>query len=297
MDKNSSSSKYTSRIQLSQEAIPELLKLPEIDAGVINKACEWWVGSENSQRKLPEEFAYVVTQLDEYMRWRTSLQGRLHESSAGYRADGKIRSPFQQFLREREAFVPEYPRDTRPRLEHGIRSLIGESRIWREVVSMVQVAAFSSVPTLICGEVGSGKATVARVIHEAGNRSNRPYLPISCNYLSHESFRNQIREMVAEHGHPSDQMILKEMFCPFGTIYLSDIDQLPMPLQPLVVEQVRERYKPNLIDSSADSPPRILVSSSCDLNLLARQQLFRHDLFLEVAILQIDLPSLRQRRE
>jgi DNA-binding NtrC family response regulator len=282
---------------LSAEALPTLLHSHADKNNVVQAACDWWVNHQENDRPIPNDYVYVVTLLNEYANWRKSAFGQFRESAAVYGEARPQTSTFEQFLRERHTYLSDYSLDSGPKLEHTLRSLIGESKLWREVISLVRLASLSSVPTLLNGELGTGKAQVAKVIHETGNRAELPFLSIRCQFLSHRHYKFQIQDLVAEHISVSGAEGIDDLLQHFGTIFLADIDQLERELQPVITDQIRRRYLSDSGDQSTQRQPRYIVSTTEDLNLLARQQLFRHDLFLEVAILQIDLPALRHRRE
>lgn len=296
MDASTSPQSSQFRKQVLREALPELLKGNSSDEELIHSAATWWQTSGPNSVP-PRDYLYYITQLNEYARWRASKLGQLHESAFSYSESSFLPNPFQQFLRERSYTVSEMPGDTGLRLEHGLRTLVGDSRIWRDVIGVVQGAAFSDVPTLINGEVGTGKSQIARVIHDSSMRADKPFLSIPCQFLSHEHFKLQIRDLISEFADVSELRGLDALFSQVGTVYLADVDQLPLQLQPIFAEQLRKRHNPESPGGNTYTVPRYIASTNEDINLLATRQLFRHDLFLEIAILQIDLPPLRHRRE
>jgi DNA-binding NtrC family response regulator len=279
------------------EARPQLHRWYGEDEGIVKAACEWWVNQHSDRPRKPAGTERIIAVLDEFAIWYTSQRPQLHESAKSYLGTTGRLTPFMQFLRERYTVQPEFGLEAGLRLEHGIRSLIGESQLWQDVIGLVQIASMSSVPTLIHGELGTGKAQIARIIHKTGSRADSPCLKIPCPFLTHRHFKSKIRELVSEIIEPPDSNSLADLLEPFSTVYLADIDQLEPELQPLIAEQIRERYSSFEADGNDHQQPRFVVSTTVDLNLLSRQQLFRHDLFLEIAILQVDMPALRHRRD
>ncbi len=285
------------RSVIAIEACPQLHRWYGEDETLVEAACNWWANKHYETQQMPAGTERIIAMLDEYAIWYTSRRTQIFESVTNYLGSTGLLTPFMQFIRERYTVQPDFGVETGLRLEHGIRSLIGGSQLWQDVVGLVQLASMSSVPTLIHGELGTGKGQIARIIHETGGRSDSPCLTIPCPFLTHRHFKSKIRELVSERIDPPTNNSLADLLEPFGTVYLADIDQLETELQPIFAEQIRERYSSYETDRNEHQQPRYVVSTTVDLNLLSRQQLFRHDLFLEIAILQIDMPALRHRRD
>lgn len=182
--------------------------------------------------------------------------------------------------------------------EEMLMRLIGQSLAWRTAMSRIRLAASGDVTAMLLGETGTGKTFVARVIHDAGPRRARPFVRVFADELLKEPFRDAARRALQDAGVEMEEEDPRELLFRFdGTLLIEDIGRLNSDLQAQIVaglEAVEERR------GSGDRQitfPRILCSTSVPLDDAMTRGKFRSDLFYRIAVFQIDIPPLRQRKE
>jgi transcriptional regulator with GAF, ATPase, and Fis domain len=177
--------------------------------------------------------------------------------------------------------------------------LIGRGEAFAHVISQLRLVAPKNTTVLIMGETGTGKERVARAIHMLSNRGNRDMVSVNCggipaNLLEDEFFSHvkgaftdahQDRIGRFEHAHRS-------------TIFLDEIGDLPLELQPKLLRVLQEReIHPVGGVETVRFDSRIVAATNVDLWSRVQDGLFREDLFYRINVFPIHLPPLRERRE
>jgi NtrC-family two-component system response regulator AlgB len=166
------------------------------------------------------------------------------------------------------------------------------SPVWRKSLDVARRVADSNVPVLIRGEAGTGKGRLARAIHEWSSRSAGPFAALSFEGQPVEVLETEL--FAADPGAPSGLVA----FCHGGTLYLDNISKAPVQLQPRILALIRDRE----LESS-----RGFVRRSIDVRTLAgtcedlwhgvESHHFREDLLMALSVVEVDVPSLRERPE
>jgi transcriptional regulator with GAF, ATPase, and Fis domain len=217
----------------------------------------------------------------------------LEELSAGLRE--KVASQVEE-LNDMRRIVEERGRAA---LTHGYPDIVTRSPKMLEVLGVVDRVTSSSVPVLIQGESGTGKELVARALHFNGPRKARSFVAQNCaavpGPLMESEFFGHVRGAFT--GADRDKPGLFEL-ADQGTIFLDEIGEMDFDLQSKLLRVLQNgelrrvgAKEPRKVDV------RLVSASNRDLQALCREGKFRTDLYYRIAVVHIDLPPLRERRE
>ncbi len=169
----------------------------------------------------------------------------------------------------------------------------------RAVFDFVRVIADSDSSVLVTGETGTGKEMVANLIHQSSSRRHKPFVPVSCAILSETLIESELfgHERGAFTGAIKDRPGRFEL-AQGGTIFLDDIDDVPMSMQVKLLRVLQNRTIERLGGSrTIPIDVRVITGSKRDLKQLVGDGKFRDDLFYRLNVIPINLPPLRERRE
>jgi transcriptional regulator with GAF, ATPase, and Fis domain len=177
--------------------------------------------------------------------------------------------------------------------------VVGRSARMRAIFEFVRVIAAGESSVLITGETGTGKELVANLIHHTSGRQHRPFVPVSCAILTESLIESELfgHERGAFTGAVRDRPGRFEL-ADGGTIFLDDIDDVPMSVQVKLLRVVQNR----VIERLGGMRPipvdvRVITGSKRDLKQLVAEGKFREDLYYRLNVIPIALPPLRERRE
>lgn len=176
--------------------------------------------------------------------------------------------------------------------------LVGQSSAIEHVKTVVRNVAPTGVDILVNGQTGTGKEVVARLIHAASGRKGN-FVAINCGALPEAVFESEIfgHEAGAFTG-AQKRRIGKLEYANGGTVFLDEIESMPLNLQVKLLRVLQERRLERLgANEAVQLDCRIIAASKADLLLLASQGLFREDLVYRLNVVTIDLPRLRERRD
>ena len=169
-----------------------------------------------------------------------------------------------------------------------------------EDVSMAVCAARSSSTVLIDGETGSGKELVAHAIHELSPRCKNRLIKVNCAAIPAELLESEFFGYVegAFTGASRGGRIGKFEMANGGSLFLDEINQMPLALQPKLLRVLQER-EIERVGSSATIPidTRIISSTNTPLEKLVMEEKFRSDLYFRLNVVCIHVPPLRERSE
>ena len=174
---------------------------------------------------------------------------------------------------------------------------LGESPAMRQVYSIIDRVAASSVDVLVTGETGTGKELVARSIHIRSRRSGGPFVPVDCGAIPDTLLESELfgHERGAFTGADARRMGLVE-FADGGTLFLDEVGELPPPLQAKLLRVLQERRirrvgarQENAVDV------RVVAATSRPIDRMVESGEFRRDLFYRINVVRVDLPPLRSR--
>jgi transcriptional regulator with PAS, ATPase and Fis domain len=180
-----------------------------------------------------------------------------------------------------------------------LAKMLGASMQMQELISEIDRAARSAHVVLILGESGTGKTTAASIIHERGQRAGKPFVDINCAAIPDSLVESELfgYEKGAFTGALGSKKGLFEL-ADQGTLFLDEIGELKFDLQAKLltaIEQQKFRRVGGTVDIKCDA--RIIVASSRDLEQMIIERKFREDLYYRLAVLEISIPPLRDRRE
>jgi two-component system NtrC family response regulator len=176
--------------------------------------------------------------------------------------------------------------------------LVGNSAPMREVFTIVRRVAGSEATVLISGESGTGKELIARALHYGSERRDGPFVAVNCAALPGELLESELFGVKrgAFTGAIKDRKGKFEL-ADNGTLFLDEIGELPVELQPKLLRALQEREITPLGGSSRKVDVRLVAATNRDLEGAMKQGRFREDLYYRLAVILVDLPSLRQRRD
>jgi len=168
----------------------------------------------------------------------------------------------------------------------------------RNVHKQVALVAECNVPVLIIGENGTGKHTVARLIHRLSRRSKSPFLTVNCAAMHSEILERELFGSETLVPPNATRQRGNVELCGNGTIFLEEITDLPGSLQARLLLSLTEEQSPN--PANTDAPPiglRILASSTVAIARIICDKRLREDFYYRLSAFCIEVPPLRQRRE
>ena len=175
--------------------------------------------------------------------------------------------------------------------------LVGNSPAMHEVVKLINRVAPTDSNVLVYGESGTGKEMVARLIHEASLRGDRPFIPLDCaslpdSLLESELFGHEKGAFTGAHVAKSGLFEAANG----GTIFLDEVSGMTANLQARLLRVLQERHV-RRVGGIRLTPldVRVIAASNQDLEELCKQGTFRHDLYYRLNVISIMLPPLRSR--
>lgn len=178
-------------------------------------------------------------------------------------------------------------------------SLIGRSAGMKKVFNLIDRIRESSVNVLIVGPSGSGKEMVAKALHDTSPRAKRKFVAINCSAIPDTLLEGELfgYKKGAFTDAQTDKMgLLQEAID--GTVFLDEIGDMPLSIQPKILRAIQEKeIRPLGSIQSVKIDVRIIAASNQNLPDLILEKKFREDLFYRLNAMQIELPSLRERRE
>lgn len=178
-------------------------------------------------------------------------------------------------------------------------SIITRSPEMERVLEQARMVASSDVSVLITGPSGSGKELLARAIHDASTRANKPFVAINCGALPEQLLESELfgHAKGAFTGAVSEH---KGLFLAAdgGTLFLDEIGDMPLPLQVKLLRALQERHiRPLGSTQSIPVDVRILSATHRDLGQAMHQGDFREDFFYRLNVVNLKLPALKDRAE
>jgi len=183
---------------------------------------------------------------------------------------------------------------------YGIANIVGRSKATEQILAKVRKVADSAAATiLIQGESGTGKDVVAKAIHYASQRADKPFMNITCTALTESLLDSEL--FGHERGAFTDAKTLKKGLLEVangGTVFLDEIGDMGAQLQSKMLRFLEEKAFKR-VGGSADIrvDVRVIAATNRDLEKMARSGTFREDLFYRLNVVPIDLPPLRERKE
>lgn len=177
--------------------------------------------------------------------------------------------------------------------------LTGESASMQQVRSMIERLARSLAPVYISGESGSGKERAARLIHSLGTRVDKAFVGVNCGAIPENLMESEFfgYRKGAFTGADSDREGFFQA-ADGGTLFLDEVADLPLAMQVKLLRAIQEK-RVRRIGDTQEQPVDVRIISATHQNLRERveQGKFRQDLFYRLNVIELKMPSLRERRD
>ncbi|MEG0157260.1 MAG: sigma 54-interacting transcriptional regulator [Anaerovoracaceae bacterium] len=184
--------------------------------------------------------------------------------------------------------------------KYSIMSIAGGSAKIREMKKDIIAAAKSNSTVLITGETGTGKELVAHAIHNLSGRRNHKMIKINASAFPENLVESELfgYEKGSFTGAAKDGKKGKFELANKGTLFIDEVNQMPMSIQPKLLRVLQERE----VDRIGGEEPisvdiRVIAASNEDLGELVKKGLFREDLYYRFHVIEIKIPPLRERKE
>ncbi|MCG8686720.1 MAG: sigma 54-interacting transcriptional regulator, partial [Desulfobacterales bacterium] len=179
-------------------------------------------------------------------------------------------------------------------------SIIGESREILYLKDQARQAANNDSTVLITGDSGTGKELFAQSIHQGSSRCLNPFIRINCAAIPKDLLESELfgYESGAFTGAKAKGKTGKFELADKGTIFLDEIGDLPLEMQPKLLRVLEEKEFEKIGGTRIIRPDfRVICATNQDLETLMEQGRFRKDLFYRLNVIPIEIPPLRERRE
>jgi transcriptional regulator with GAF, ATPase, and Fis domain len=177
--------------------------------------------------------------------------------------------------------------------------IIGKSSSLRKALKQIETVAPTNSNVLIWGETGTGKELVARAIHQLGSRRSNAFVTVNCAAIPTGLLESELfgHERGAFTGAIS-QRIGRFEAADKGTIFLDEIGEIPIELQPKLLRVLQQREFERLGNGrTLRTDVRLIAATNRDLKIMVDEQKFRSDLFYRLNVFPIRVPPLRDRPE
>ena len=192
-------------------------------------------------------------------------------------------------------------RRLRERLRHseGLGAIIGHSVEMEKLYRILSKVALSTHPVLVLGESGTGKELIARTIHAYGPNAQKPFLPVDCGSLVPTLIESElfgyVKGAFTGANRSKDGLLVS---AEGGTVFLDEIGELSLDLQAKLLRALQEKeVRPVGATHRVPIKARIVAATNRDLADMVERGAFRKGLFYRLNVVNLRLPSLRDRRE
>ena len=180
-----------------------------------------------------------------------------------------------------------------------LEGVVSQSLAFRKVMELVDIVAPTNSTVLLLGETGTGKELVARAIHERSARRTRMLAKLNCaavpaGLLESEIFGHERGAFTGAVTSRSGWLEAADQ----GTLFLDEVGDLPLEVQPKLLRVLQEREFPPLgARHTKKVNVRLIAATNCDLEAMVAENRFRSDLYYRLNVFPIRIPALRERPE
>ncbi len=184
-------------------------------------------------------------------------------------------------------------------VELNFAGIVGQSSALRRVLQLVEMVAASDATVLLLGETGTGKELVARAIHERSARRNEHFVTLNCaavpsGLFESELFGHERGAFTGAHMQKAGRLEIADR----GTMFLDEVGDLPLELQPKLLRALQERAYERVGSARTRRVDlRLIAATNSDLEQMVVDKQFRSDLYYRLNVFPIRIPPLRERPE
>ncbi|GGE29624.1 signal-transduction and transcriptional-control protein [Marinithermofilum abyssi] len=184
--------------------------------------------------------------------------------------------------------------------KYSFSNIIGDSEKIKSIISKAHAAAGCDLPVLIEGESGTGKELFAQAIHASSQRAKEPFISVNCGAIPKELAASEFFGFVGGSFTGADKKGRPGKFeqANNGTIFLDEIGEMPLDLQPLLLRVLEEN---EVVRLGGQEPykinVRVIAATNKDLLVSVKEGYFRKDLYYRLKVLSLHIPPLRARPE
>src|SRR3989454_8691363 len=185
------------------------------------------------------------------------------------------------------------------RSEFNFEEIVGESPVLKRALAQVELAAPAGTTVLLLGETGTGKELFARAIHNLSPRRDRTFVKINCaaipsGLLESELFGHEKGAFTGAIAQKVGRFELADR----GTLFLDEVGDLPLELQPKLLRVLQEQEFERLGGNRTQRVDvRVVAATNADLSKRVAERAFRSDLYYRLNVFPIQIPALRERAE
>ncbi len=182
--------------------------------------------------------------------------------------------------------------------ETNFAGIVGRSSVLRQLLQLIEMVGPTDATVLLLGETGTGKELIAKAIHTRSHRHKQSLVTLNCSAIPESLFESELfgHERGAFTG-AHIQKVGRFELANRGTLFLDEVGDLPLELQPRLLRTLQERTYERLGSARTNSVDvRLVAATNCDLGEMMSERRFRSDLYYRLNVFPICVPPLRERR-